>query len=97
MPGNNTKGLRFAPLIRVSTEAQEKRGESLAIQAEQVRRWVHELGGTVPKTIEKKYTAQEHATPEAERKILEHLLATVLYCGHCGYAQGVRLRVRGWR
>jgi len=65
--------LRFAPLIRVSTEAQEERGVSLALQTEKAQKWVAEMGGVIPKHCWA-YTAQEHATPDSERKILDRLL-----------------------
>jgi site-specific DNA recombinase len=65
--------LRFAPLIRVSTEGQAKKGESLAVQKERITQWVSQLGGVIPKACWR-YTAQEHATPDAERAILDHLL-----------------------
>jgi len=68
-----TKGLRFAPLIRVSTEAQEKRGESLRTQKKQIHEYVRMLGGKVTDRCWR-YTGQEHATPGQERKKLEQLL-----------------------
>jgi hypothetical protein len=40
-----TKPVRFAALVRVSTEAQEKQGESLATQRKQILRDVERLGG----------------------------------------------------
>jgi hypothetical protein len=39
----NTERLRFAPLVRVSTERQEKRGESLAIQNNKIEAAVKDL------------------------------------------------------
>jgi site-specific DNA recombinase len=63
--------LQFAPLIRVSTEKQEKRGESLSTQRKQLERAIQDLGGTVYKW----YAGQEHATPDHERKILDELMA----------------------
>jgi site-specific DNA recombinase len=65
------KSLRFAALIRVSTEKQEKQGESLRTQDTQLTACVTQLGGVV--TI--KYAGQEHATPGYERQLLEQLLA----------------------
>jgi DNA invertase Pin-like site-specific DNA recombinase len=65
--------LRFAPLIRVSTEAQSQKGESLRTQAAQIREFVHSLGGTIPEYCWA-YSGQEHATPDQERKKLEALL-----------------------
>ena len=66
-----TAKLRFAPLVRVSKEIQEKRGESLNIQTEKIKRWVAELNGEV---VTWEYKAQEHSTPLSERKILDKLL-----------------------
>lgn len=64
------KGLRFAPLIRVSTEKQEKRGESLNTQRTDLDADIKSMGGTIFKW----YSGQEHATPNSERKILDALL-----------------------
>jgi DNA invertase Pin-like site-specific DNA recombinase len=60
----------FAPLIRVSTEEQKKRGESLRVQKEQLTRAIEALGGEVYHW----YAGQEHATPDSERRILEQLM-----------------------
>ena len=60
----------FAPLIRVSTEEQKKRGESLRVQKGQLTRTIETLNGEVYHW----YEGQEHATPEYERKILEQLM-----------------------
>jgi site-specific DNA recombinase len=62
--------LRFAPLIRVSTERQEKQGESLNTQKKQLESAIESLGGTVYKW----YEGQEHGTPDYERRILEQLM-----------------------
>ncbi len=64
-------GLRFAPLIRVSTERQEKKGESLATQRKQLEAAIKSLNGTVYKW----YAGQEHATPDHERIILDEIMA----------------------
>lgn len=66
--------LRFAPLIRVSAESQEKRGESLRTQKTQIQQYVKSLGGIIPDNCWQ-YSGQEHATPEFERKKLDKLLA----------------------
>jgi hypothetical protein len=42
--------LRFAPIIRVSTEKQEKKGESLRTQTKQVKDYVNYLKGVIPPT-----------------------------------------------
>jgi len=65
--------LRFAPLIRVSTEAQEKQGESLHTQKKQIIQYVESMGGTIPDDCWK-YSGQEHATVGEERKNLDRLL-----------------------
>jgi len=65
--------LRFAPLIRVSTEGQATKGESLRTQTAQIRQYVKSLNGTDPDNCWK-YSGQEHATPEQERAKLEQLL-----------------------
>ena len=62
--------LIFAPLIRVSTEKQERKGESLKTQQNQLEQTIHSLNGKVYKW----YSGQEHATPDNERKILEQLI-----------------------
>ncbi len=62
--------LRFAALIRVSTEKQEKRGESLRTQEKQIRDAVERMGGKVAK----QYAGQEHATAGWERQQLDRLL-----------------------
>jgi len=61
----------FAPLIRVSTEEQKKRGESLRVQEELLTRAIKTLGGVVYHW----YTGQEHATAEHEREILKQFNA----------------------
>jgi len=68
-----TKKLRFAPLIRVSTESQEKRGESLKVQKQQIEEYVRILNGTIHKACWK-YSGQEHATVDQERAKLDALL-----------------------
>jgi site-specific DNA recombinase len=66
--------LRFAPIIRVSTEGQEKKGESLRTQTTQIKQYVKSLNGTIPNHCWQ-YSGQEHATPNQERKKLDRLLA----------------------
>jgi DNA invertase Pin-like site-specific DNA recombinase len=63
-------GLRFAPLIRVSTEKQEKRGESLNTQKADLEADIKSMDGKIFKS----FSGQEHATPTYERKILDELL-----------------------
>jgi site-specific DNA recombinase len=63
--------LRFAALIRVSTEKQAAQGESLRTQEAQLSAAVASLGGT----IVKRYAGQEHATAGYERQQVERLLA----------------------
>jgi DNA invertase Pin-like site-specific DNA recombinase len=65
------KQLKFACLVRVSTEKQERRGESLSTQRKQLEAAVKALNGTVYKW----YAGQEHSTPDHERKILDELMA----------------------
>jgi len=67
-------GLCFAPLIRVSTEKQERKGESLATQRKQLEAAIKSLNGTVYKW----YAGQEHATPDHERKIFDELMVDAL-------------------
>jgi len=64
------QGLRFAPLIRVSTEKQEKQGESLKTQKKQLIADVESLKGSIYDW----YEGQEHATPDNEREIMERLI-----------------------
>ena len=65
--------LRFAPLIRVSTESQATKGESLRTQTDQIQQYVKSLKGIIPDNCWK-YSGQEHATPEQERAKLDALL-----------------------
>jgi hypothetical protein len=71
----NNKPLRFAPFIRVSTERQERQGESLRTQKKRIIQNVKSLGGAIPKHCWK-YSGSEHATPDyrLERKMLCQLL-----------------------
>ncbi len=65
-----TKPLRVAGLIRVSTERQKVRGESLATQDQQIRQTVGMLGGELVGV----YGGQEHGTAGWERKQLDKML-----------------------
>ena len=65
--------LRFAPIIRVSTEKQKRKGESLRTQKKQIERAVEYLRGIIPEHCWK-YSGQEHATPGQEREKLKTLL-----------------------
>lgn len=67
--------LRFAPFIRVSTERQEKQGESLQVQKTSAKRSVENLGGVIPEYCLNKYYGQEHATSHHEKKMLDTLLS----------------------
>jgi len=69
---NTTKPIRFATLIRVSTEAQAKKGESLKTQAAQLADYVRNLNGKIVAS----FGGQEHATEKFtnERKELDRLL-----------------------
>jgi DNA invertase Pin-like site-specific DNA recombinase len=70
--GNGAKKqLRFANLIRVSTEKQKKKGESLRVQMDSNTQDVEHLGGTIVET----YGGQEHATPGWEKAEIDRLLA----------------------
>src|SRR6185295_12588318 len=66
-----TPTIRFAALIRVSTEKQAEQGESLRTQESQINGAVKSLGGV----ITRRYAGQEHATAGWEREQLEKLLA----------------------
>jgi DNA invertase Pin-like site-specific DNA recombinase len=72
MGEQKTAGLRFGAMTRVSTEAQARRGSSLALQREQLARDADLLGGEV--TCWYGGTA-EHATEGWERKELRRLIA----------------------
>src|SRR5262245_57171738 len=65
------KPLRFAALVRVSTESQERYGESLRTQRDQNTKNVALLGGNIVAW----YGGQEHATPGWEKKELDRLIA----------------------
>jgi len=62
--------IRFAALIRVSTEKQAAKGESLRTQGTQTDRSVEQIGGT----IVARYAGQEHATEGFDRQLLNNLL-----------------------
>jgi DNA invertase Pin-like site-specific DNA recombinase len=65
--------LRFAPLIRVSTESQERRGHSLEVQTKTLTNAVNSLGGIIPDDCWE-YSGQEHATTDHERQKFTKLL-----------------------
>ncbi|MGA3281054.1 MAG: recombinase family protein [Smithella sp.] len=67
------QGLRFAAIVRVSTERQAKRGESLNVQKKHIEDAVKYSGGTIYKW----FTGHEHATPDYERKLLDELMREV--------------------
>ena len=50
--------LRFAPIIKVSTEKQKEKGESLNVQTEQIEQYVELLKGVVPENC-RQYSGQE--------------------------------------
>lgn len=63
--------MRFASLIRVSTEKQKQRGESLNIQRASNERNVAYLGGHIVAA----YGGQEHATPGWEKAEVNRLIS----------------------
>ena len=65
--------MKFAPLIRVSTEKQADKGESLNTQKKQITGYVEQLNGNIPEDCWK-YSGQEHATVGEERQNLDQLL-----------------------
>ena len=69
-----TEKLRFAPLIRVSTESQEKRGESLLSQESRIKTNVEMLGGTIPDHAWT-YCGQEHSSEGFERKLFDQMIS----------------------
>ena len=63
--------LRFAPIIRVSTESQaDDIKESLRVQTTKIQGYVTTLGGT----IYREYKGQESAMPGSDRKIFDRLI-----------------------
>ena len=70
MSKRNGTPLRFAALVRVSTDRQEKQGESLRTQRSQIETAVMELGATVTRW----YAGQEHATAGWEREQRDRML-----------------------
>lgn len=62
---------RFAALIRVSTERQKEKGESLRKQRTDISATVEQLGGVVVEW----YGGAEHGTPGYEKKEVKRLLA----------------------
>jgi site-specific DNA recombinase len=71
MSTGNGKPLRFASLIRVSTEEQEKQGASLLAQRHSNERDVTRQGGKIVAT----YGGQEHATAGFEKVEVDKMLA----------------------
>jgi len=69
--GKGNTPLRFAALVRVSTERQEQQGESLRVQKAEIEQAVQTLGGKIAGW----YGGQEHATEGHERLELDRLLA----------------------
>lgn len=67
----SSKPLRFAAFIRVSTEAQAEKGESLRTQTKQIEEAVASLGGR----IVARYGGQEHATPDWEHAERDRMVA----------------------
>ena len=67
----NGKALRFAALVRVSTEKQEQQGESLNLQRKNNLRDVERSGGHIVKWSR----GQEHATEGWERAKVDRLIA----------------------
>jgi len=63
--------LRFGALIRVSTERQEQKGESLHVQRKQIEDAVQAMGGKVVGW----YGGQEHGTPGYEKQEITRLLS----------------------
>lgn len=70
MAKRNKSKLRFAVLVRVSTEKQEKQGESLRTQRQQLTDAVKERGGVVAEW----FGGQEHATDGWEHAEVERLI-----------------------
>ncbi len=66
--------IKFAPLIRVSTEAQADRGTSLETQRRYLKQTIDRLGGQVVDW----YGGQEHATANWERAELDRLMTDAL-------------------
>ena len=85
------EALIFAPLIRVSTETQAKKGSSLKTQRTYLEYAIKSLGGKVYKW----YSGQEHATPDQNRAILDNLLSdaskglfnAVIVCDHSRWSR----------
>lgn len=67
----NYAGLRFAALVRVSTEGQRQKGESLNTQRKRIEKAVEMLHGTIVKW----YEGQEHASEGYDRPNFDKLLA----------------------
>lgn len=68
---DKSKPIRFAALIRVSTEQQEKQGESLKVQKKQLAENIDRLGGVVTSN----YGGAEHGTEGYEKRELDRLLS----------------------
>ncbi len=68
--------LKFAALVRVSTETQEMHRESIPVQKQKIKECVFSMGGQV----ERWYSGQEHATPDSERANFDRLLEDASNC-----------------
>ena len=101
---NTTNQLRFAPIIRVSTEKQAAKGESLRTQKKQIESYVQQLGGNIPHHCWQ-FSGQEHATPEQERQKLKKLLEdsdkdlfdAVIVCDASRWSRDNEMNKRGLR
>lgn len=71
MTEDNGTPPRFAGLRRVSTERQEKQGESLSVQWSEIERCARDLGGSVVEW----YGGQEHGVPGFEKKEVARLIS----------------------
>ena len=75
----DSAGLRFAPIILVSEAEKGKKKENLATQTDRFKEYVAILdrktpaGCWIPDDCWE-YCGQEHATPDAERKLTGKLL-----------------------
>jgi site-specific DNA recombinase len=70
---NSVRGLRVAPLVRVSTETQAQKGESLRTQIAMIQKAVESIGAVIPPELWC-YVGQESATEKDERILLDKLL-----------------------
>ena len=74
MGGKTGKALQFAPIVKLSTEGQARKGESMKTRRRQIEKDVKRCGGVIQDKFWDLYCGQEHASENEERRKLDRLL-----------------------